>query len=359
MQAGVNDMYAYVGSRTTRERNARGKGISVLRLDEAQRDFELVQTVSGLVNPSFLAMNAAGTVLYTVHGDQHEISSLAVDAHSGELRFIQSQDCKGRNPVHIALDPTGHFALVSNHYSGTVAVLPLRPDGCIEPVSQLVAMPGTPGPHRVEQPFAKPHFNPFDPSGRYVLVPDKGLDRIFSFIFADGLLRPAPEPFVSTRETSGPRHVAFHPTRPFLYAVNELDSTVAAYRFDVQTGGLRPFQIVSALPDSFTGNSRASEIEVDAVGSTIYASNRGSDTIATFRIDADSGCITFVEGVPANGKTPRYFTLTPNGRTLFCLNEDSDTIVGFDVEASSGRLYPSGVVHAVESPVCMVFSMSA
>ncbi|WP_326538826.1 lactonase family protein [Pseudorhodoferax sp.] len=348
--------FVYVGSRTTRERKARGDGISVYRFDAERGELAPVQVVGDLVNPSYLALNRGGDRLYTVHGDGHEVSTFAVDRHTGHLQRLQTQDCGGSNPVHLALAPDGRHLLVSNHRSGTLAVLPVQDDGLLAPVSQRVALQGTPGPHRQEQPGAKPHFNPFDPGGQWVVVPDKGLDRVFSFRFAAGQLQPAPVPHVDTREGAGPRHLAFHPGAPWAYAVNELDSTVTAYRFDAASGALAPLQILSTLPDDFCGNSRAAGIVVDAAGRRLYASNRGHDSIAVFAIDPASGRLRFLAAQAALGRTPRFFTPTPDGRFLFALNEDSDTIQAFAVDATSGLLSPTGWSAACGSPVCMVFS---
>ncbi|MGR3911583.1 lactonase family protein, partial [Burkholderia sp. SR8] len=212
------------------------------------------------------------------------------------------------------------------------------------------------GPHRVEQKQAKPHFNPFDPTGRFVIVPDKGLDRVFSFRFADGRLTPADPAFVVTRETAGPRHVAFHPDGAHAYVVNELDSTVTTYRYASSSGALTPVQIVSSLPDTYTGNSRASEIEVDPAGRFVYASNRGDDSIAVFRIDPATGRLAFVAAEPTGGRTPRFMAGTPDGRFMYALNEDSDSIVAFAIDPATGRLRPTGFSVASGSPVCMVFS---
>lgn len=348
-------MYAYVGSRTTRERNARGRGISVYWLDEAQRELTEVQVVEGLVNPSFLALNAMGDVLYTVHGDAQEVSAFRVDRLQGTLTFLNSEDCGGRNPVHLAIDPSGRYLIVSNHLSGTAAVMPLLDDGAVGAVSELVALTGERGPHRVEQPFSKPHFNPFDPSGRFVVLPDKGLDRVFTFRFEDGRMLPTNPPFVMAREGSGPRHIAFHGAGSYAYAVNELDSTVVAYEMNRNEGTLRAIQVLSTLPDCFTGNSRASEIAVDASNRFVYASNRGFDSIAIFAIEGQSGRLRFVEAVPSQGKTPRFFAISPNGRTLFALNEDSDSIIAFSIDAETGNLGHAGTPTACGSPVCLVF----
>ncbi|WP_233272809.1 lactonase family protein [Paraburkholderia acidisoli] len=352
-------MFAYVGSRTTRERNARGDGISVYQVDTTTGALTLVQLAKDLVNPSFLALSRNGERLYTVHGDMSDISAFAVDKASGTLTFLNTQSTQGKNPVHLALDPLERHVVVSNHIGASLAVLPVAADGSLLPLTQLVHLEGPIGPHRIEQKQSKPHFNPFDPGGRFVIVPDKGLDRTFSFRFENGTLTPAATPFVASREGAGPRHLAFHPGGQYAWIVNELDSTVTSYRYDAATGALAPFQVLSALPETFTGDSRASEIEVDRSGRFLYASNRGDDSIAVFAINAATGHLRFVHAEPTLGKTPRFMTSTPDGRFLYALNEDSDTIVAFSVDAQSGRLTPTGFVAESGSPVCMVFSTHA
>lgn len=348
--------YAYVGCRTTRERNARGEGISVFQV-AADGALTLVQLVGNLVNPSYLALNRDGTRLYTVHGDCSEASAFAVDRATGRLTFLNTQSTEGRNPVHLALDADERFLVVTNHLGASLAVLPVEADGSLGPLAQLEKVDGPIGPHRVEQKQVKPHYNAFDRSGRFVLVPDKGCDVVWSFRFDGGRLTPCMPAAAAAREGAGPRHMAFHPHRPWGYVVNELDSTVTACRFDGETGALAPFQLLPCLPDDFTGNSRAAAIAIDAAGHTLYASNRGHDSIAVLRIDTASGRLAFVEAVPTQGRTPRAFTLSPDGRLLYVLNEDSDSIVAFDVESATGRLAPSALpVVSTGSPVCMVFS---
>lgn len=349
-------MYAYVGSRTTRERNARGEGISIFKVDIATGTLTPVDVVRDLFNPSYLALSATGDFLYAVHGDGHEVSAFALDRATGGLHFINRQDTQGRNPVHLALDPTGRFVVVANHLGASLVVLPVDANGSLGAVEQLVTFEGPIGPHRVEQKQAKPHFSPFDPSGRFVVVPDKGLDRVFSYRFKDGRLQPAARPFAAAREGAGPRHLAFHPGAPYAYVVNELDSTVTACHFSTATGELTPFQVLPSLPDTFTGNSRAAGIQVDASGRFVYASNRGYDSIAVFTIDPATGALHFVEAAPTQGRTPRFFSLSPDGRFMFALNEDSDSIVTLAVDADTGVLRPTGASVPSGSPVCMVFS---
>lgn len=349
-------MFAYVGSRTSRERNARGDGITVFKVDRETGKLSTVQVVSDLVNPSYLSLDRTGTHLYAIHGDLDYVSSFNVDRSTGKLQFLNRQSTQGNNPVHLAINPTGHHLIVSNHLSGSLAVLPIANDGSLEPLTQLVKLEGQIGPHRVEQTQSKPHFNGFDPSGQFVIVPDKGLDRVFSFRFKDGQLSPTEKPFAITREEAGPRHHIFHPHLQMTYVVNELDSTVTAYQFDPRDGALIPHQRLSTLPEDFTEDSRASGIMMAPDGRTLYASNRGHDSIGVFTIDTQTGWMRFVGATKTQGAKPRFFTLNPSGTVLYALNEDSDTIAAFSIAKETGRLSPMGAHTPCGSPVCMIFS---
>jgi 6-phosphogluconolactonase len=357
----TKSFYAYVGCRTTRERNARGDGINLYRVDAETGEWTHQQLVGDLLNPSFLCFDRQQRFLYTVHGDSSEVSAFRIDPDSGRLDFINRQSTEGKNPVHLAIDPTNRFMVVANHITSTVALLPVNAEnGFIGPVKDLVTLSGKIGPHRVEQPFAKPHQVEFDHEGRFIIVPDKGLDRVFAFRIdgSAGKLVVSEQGSVVARETSGPRHVVLHPRAAFAYVVNELDSTVTAYRYSSDTGALEPVQVVSSLPDTFTGNSRAAEIAISADGRFVYASNRGSDTIAVFAVDEGTGRLTPVQWAPA-GRTPRFFTPDPTGRFMFVANEDDDTIQRFRLDAATGHLTADGVAARTGSPVCIVFRATA
>jgi 6-phosphogluconolactonase (cycloisomerase 2 family) len=195
----------------------------------------------------------------------------------------------------------------------------------------------------------------YDRGEKFIIVPDKGCDLVRSFSLSqDGKLTQVGTP-AAAREEAGPRHVSFHPAKPFAYVVNELDSTVTAYRYDGTTGALTPFQIVSSLPDSFTGNSRASEIDISADGRFVYASNRGSDSIGVFSADPHSGRLTALGWQSCGGKTPRFHVLSPFDHSLLVTNEDSDTITRLAVDPKSGLLGEPAVVAKTGSPTCLLF----
>jgi 6-phosphogluconolactonase len=352
---------AYVGSFTTPERQARGEGITVYRIDPGSGDWTRIQRVGEFPNPSFLALDRTQRFLYAAHGDFSEATAFAIDGKTGEISLLNRQSTGGGNPVHLTVDPTNRHLAVANYKTGSVAALPIAANGSLGPVSSLVELSGAPGPHRREQPSSRPHEIPLDRSGQFFVVPDKGLDKVFVFRLdaGSGALRVVDPAGVTTREGAGPRHVKFDRAGRVAYVLNELDATMTAYRFDLESGALSPFQIVSLLPDSFTGTSQAAEIAVAPSGRFVYASNRGHDSIAILAVDAASGRLAPVDWVATQGRTPRFFTFDPSGDLLHVANEGSDTIVTFRVDPASGGLTPTGQVVATGSPSCIVFRTAA
>jgi 6-phosphogluconolactonase (cycloisomerase 2 family) len=358
-------LFAYVGAFTTPERKGHGGGISVYRVDPASGAWTHEQTLE-IANPSFLTLDRAQRFLYSVHADLDEVSAYAIDKQSGHIAALNRQSCGGKNPVHLSIDPTGRWIVTANYSAGSVGVVPIEKDGTLGPRSDLVNLPGEPGPDRKEQASSHPHNAVFDPSGRLIAVPDKGLDRVFMFRLdtANGKLTANDPPFVATRAGAGPRHIAFHPKMPLAYVINELGSSVATYRFDPQRGSLQPIQIVPAIPPSYTGDNRGAEIVAAPSGRVVYASNRGHDSIGIFDVDQRGGTLTPMGWAPTHAKSPRFFCLDPAAKILYAANADegfsdqqnTDTIVPFTINQANGMLTPSGQVIKTNSPCTIVFA---
>ena len=349
--------FAYVGGYTTKDRNGRGEGINVYRVDAGSGTWSHLQLLGDIANPSWLLLDRPGRVLYAAHGEGVEASAYAIDSASGRLRALGRQPTGGTNGVRLGIDASDRFLVCANYNTGTVATLPIEPDGSLGTLRDLVPLEGTPGPHRTQQTTTHPHDVAFDPRGRFFLVPDKGLDAVFAFRVdpTSGKLVPGRPRSVATRRGAGPRHAGFHPTAPYAYVLNELDSTLTTYRFDPEDGGLVPLQVITTLPPAFTGDNTTSEIAIAPSGRFVYASNRGHDSIVIFRVDEAAGVLEPVGWEPTRGKTPRFFTLDLAGGFLYAANQDSDTIVAFRVDPRAGTLTPTGQVVSVGSPSSIVF----
>jgi 6-phosphogluconolactonase (cycloisomerase 2 family) len=350
--------YVYTGCRTTKERGARGLGINVFRVDQATGEWTHAQLVKDLVNPSFLSFDREQRFLYAVHGDFSEISAFRVDRESGNLALINQQSTGGKNPVHLVPDKSNRFMIVANYATASLAVLPFRGDGGLEPLVQLLQLPGSGGPNRVEQTGSHPHHVVYDPAGRFLVVPDKGVDRIFTLHFDASTPTPklAEPGFVSARPGAGPRHASFHPSLPYVYVNYELDSSLSVNRYDQATGTITPIQAVSSIPDTFVGANTSAEIQVDPTGRFVYISNRGSDLIGIYAIDSLSGRVSPVGWTPSGGRGPRFMAIDPSGKLLHAANELTDTIVTFKIDPESGKLLPTERVIETGSPTCIVFA---
>ncbi len=138
--------------------------------------------------------------------------------------------------------------------------------------------------------------------------------------------------------------------------LNELDSTVATYRWDAGRGALTPTHVVTTLPTDFTGYSTTAEIAVTPDGRFVYCSNRGHDSVAAYAADADNGSLTAIGWQLTQGRGPRFIGLDPAGWFLHAANEQGDAIVTFRVDAGSGLLAPTGQVIRNASPVAIVFT---
>jgi 6-phosphogluconolactonase len=354
-RAAAAPSFMYIGSFTQKD-GGRGDGLSVYRRGSESEPWQLVDVLRDLADPSFVIIDRQGRCLYSSHGDGTQATAYRIDPASGRLTVINRQPTGGTNGAHLSIDGSGRYLAVANYATGGLALLSIAPDGSLGPVCDAAKMTGTPGPHKTQQESSHPHHCPFDRSGRFIVVPDKGLDRVFLYrVDGGGKLIPGDPPSVASRAGAAPRHVDFHPTLPFAYVINEIDSTIAVYRFEPEQHVLKPLQIVPTPPATYTGNNSGAEIVVAPSGRFVYGSNRGHDSIAIFAIDQTSGLLTAVGWEPTQGRTPRFFTLDPTATHLYAANQASDTVVVFRVDQASGKLAATGEKINVKTPTTIAF----
>jgi len=355
----AKEFLVYVGTYTKED----SKGIYAYRFDVATGKLASLGLVAETPNPSFLAPHPKRQYLYAVseintYEDQKSgaVSAFSVDAKTGKLTFINKVSSRGAGPCYVAMDGAGKNVLVANYGGGSVAVLPVKPDGRLGEASAFVQHSGSGlNPQRQQGPHA--HSINVSPDNRFAIAADLGLDSLFVYRFdvARGSLSSNDPGFVKVNPGAGPRHFAFHPHGRFVYAINELQSTVTAFSYDAERGVLKELQTISTLPKAFQGENSTAEVRVHPNGRFLYGSNRGHDSIAVFAIDPREGTLTPVEYVATQGKTPRNFGIDPTGSYLFAANQDSHNIVVFRVMPLTGRLKPTGQVLDVPFPVCVKF----
>jgi 6-phosphogluconolactonase (cycloisomerase 2 family) len=351
-----------------------GRGIHVFHVNRTTGELAAAGVHEMGTSPSCLVLNAAGTRLYSANetdraGKHMEgtVSAFAVNRADGKLRPLNTVRSGGAGPTFVSVHPSGRFLMVANYFGGSVAVLPILADGRLGAATDVKKDAGKVGPTRAasappgtfavsghDRPHA--HMIQADPSGRFVLHADLGLDRVFVWKFdgRKGRLTAAAPPSVSLPPGDGPRHFCFHPGGRWLYSVQEEGSTVVCFDFDARAGRLRPRQTVSTLPAGFAGSNFCSGILVSADGRFVYAGNRLHDTIAVFSVGA-GGRLTRVGEEWTRGSYPRSFAFDPAGRFLYCCNQRGDNVTAFRVGRKTGRLRFTGHYAAVGNPSSIVF----
>jgi 6-phosphogluconolactonase len=340
----------------------KSKGIYAYRFDPAAGKLDPVGLAAEIVRPSWVTVHPNHKFLYAVSElgnngkEQGSISSFAIDAATGELKFLNKVSSGGGGACHLAIDKTGKTLYVANYGSGSVAAFPLGADGTLGERSGFSQHEGSSvNPRRQKGPHA--HAVVLSADNRFLFVPDLGTDKVMSYRIdpAEGSLTANDPPFVQVKAGSGPRHFTFAPNGKFAYLINEMGSRVTAFSYNPSKGSLEEIQTTSTLPQDFRGENNSAEIEIDRRGRFLYATNRGDDSIAVFAVAPKTGKLTEVERVPTQGKTPRNIKLDPTGKYLFAANQDSNNVVIFKVDNSTGRLTPTGQVLDVGSPVCVQF----
>ncbi|MEC0183748.1 lactonase family protein [Paenibacillus peoriae] len=337
----------YTGTYASRDE----RGIYVCALDIEDGDLRIIGGVEGIERPSFLALHPDGEKLYAAsETEEGELYAYQVNIQTGELHPLDRKGTEGAHTCYVAVTADGHYVLAANYSGGNATIFPTTETGGLGDMSGQVQHTGS-GIRQDRLDAAHPHSIIPDPSGQYALVCDLGLDQIVVYrLTADGQL-------VTHREAdlppgSGPRHLVFHPSRPYAFVANELNNTVAVFGYNERNGELTLLQSLSTLPPGIIDvENTAADIRITPCGRYVYVSNRGHDSIVLYHVDQRSGKLKAVEWVETFGSTPRNFNILSG--YLVVANQDGNNIVSFAIHDDDGRLTRTGYVLEVPSPVCI------
>lgn len=331
-------------------------GITVAQLDTDTGALSAPKLVVEARDPAHMELSTDGGHLYLCNtGTPGGVSAFAVDRKTGALKFLNYKESKGRGPSYVSVDHSGRYVLDANYGGGFVEVFSLNKDGSLDEQTAFVQHIGSSVHPRQSKPFA--HWFRSDPSGRFALAADLGMDQVLVYRLdaATGKLAAHDPPFTKVTPGSGPRHLAFHPNGKWTYVVQELSNEVVALQWDAAKGTLTQFQAVKTLADTFKEPSTAAEIAVRADGRFLYVSNRGEDSIVVYAIDARTGELTLKQRVPSGGRTPRFFSFDPTGKWLLVSNQEGGNVTVFGVDAKTGELAQQGQPVVIARPMAIVF----
>jgi len=337
--------------------NPDGMGITVAEFDSATGALSAPKMAIETRDPAHFTLSNDGKHLYMCNsGTPGGVSAFAVDKKSGALRLLNYKESKGRGPSYVSVDGSGKYVLDANYGGGFVEVYSLAKDGSLDQQTAFVQHIGSSvHPQRQSKPYA--HWFRTDPTNKFGLVADLGMDQvvIYKFDAKTGKLTPNDPPFTKVTAGNGPRHLAFHPNGKWVYGIAEIANEVMAFNWDAGKGVLTQFQSVKTLADGFKDPSTAAEIAVRADGKFLYASNRGEDSIVVYAIDSTTGELTLKQRTPSRGKVPRYFTFDPTNKWFIVSNQEGGNVAVFSVDEKTGELAPKGEPVPLVKPMGVVF----
>lgn len=341
----------YVGTYTKKEGHVHGKaeGIYLLNQNSDTGELKMMGTVADIVNPSFVKVGRMGKYLFAVSelGPNDSKTGFVYSYEilkDGKLKEISKLPTGGLAPCHISLDRSGKFVFVSNYMGGVVMSYKIDSDGSLNQHQQI---------NLDSAESAHAHSVKISGDNRYAYIADLGNDKIWIFDFKEGNLTPHSQEYVALKENSGPRHMSFAKNGSFVYSMNELNNTLSVFKV-LKDGGLELIQDISSLPDSYKQASSGADIHIHPSGNFIYASNRGHNSIAIFKIE-NSGKLQNVDFVPVAGKTPRNFSISPYGMYLYAASQDTGNITTYKINPENGKLKPQEPVFEIKTPVCLEF----
>lgn len=351
--------YVYVSSNSFSAANP--IGLTVYRLDPKSGALTLVQQVTSDY-PDWVEVDPTGRYLYATYALRNgtqpvgKIAAYAIDPSTGMVRLLNEQPLGATGPAQLAVSPDGRYVVVANYYYGAFVVLPIGDDGRLSPISNSWQDTGS-GPQPRQQDGAHPHAVVFDPSGCFLATADLGNDEVQIFRLVNGNLERVS--VASVASGSGARHVAFSRDAATLYVIGELEGNITVFPFDAATGALgQSIQTLSSMPASYTGTPSGAEIAVHRSGRFLYASNRGSETVAGYEIDRRTGELSLIGFATQGVAGPTNFAIDPSGQWLYVNSNVGNEIVQFSIDATSGELTPTGLTTPLFAANVMAFRTS-
>jgi 6-phosphogluconolactonase len=339
----------YVGGYTDK---AGDNGLSTFSFNSRTGELKLLSQIDAGPNPSYFCYSAKNKLFYVID-EVMEFGGVSggglttiKDTGSG-LEKKSEMTIPNGGPCFISISHDSSFLFAANYPAGSVTVVRIGKDGIPETVTDSISyfVNSTDSSHA--------HMILQDPEGRHVYVTDLGLDRIteYDFSSATGKLMTLEGGVTTVSPGSGPRHFTFNADGSKLYLINELGSTIMVFNVN-EKGNLHLLQAVSTLRTSYKGENGCADIHIGKNGRFLYGSNRGENTIVTFKI-GPKGLLTFAGSTSCGGNWPRNFTIDPTGSFLLVGNERSDNISVFRIDKESG--IPSKLVYNMVSrrPACL------
>jgi len=261
--------------------------------------------------PAYLAVRPQRDALYAINESGlaagSEVIAFKIDAESGELSMINTVPSGGEGAVHLSVHPTGGWIAVAHYDSGHVSILPVRDDRGLGGVVDIDRGPA--------DGARKAHQAVFDARGTALFVPCLENNYVLQYQFQLGALvlnTPA-----TVAVTGGPRHLAISADQHYAYVLSELGSTLTSFEYDGVTGHLANPQTIDSEEET---KGASAHVALHPNGKWLYLSNRDENSLGVYALGSD-GRPQLVEHERGGLATPRDFAIDPAGEYLIAANQ--------------------------------------
>lgn len=326
-----------------------GDGIADVILCElhGNADIGKISEITVGDNPSFFTFGRGGLVYLVNEVDTFDmkagggITTLRYDRKSKTLEKISSINQGGGGPCHITVSVDGKYLITANYGSGSVSVVRLDGEGIPQKVTDVIFYGER----------SHPHMTIHNPRLHTYYVSDLGLDRVHQLKLDTtlGLLMNADIAYFNSEPGSGPRHMAIDKSSANLFVINELNSTMSVY--DILSDTVTVKHTVSTLPEGYGERSYCADIHLSRNGNKIYGSNRGHNSIVTFRVGVGAA-LSEPDHLGCGGNWPRNFAVSPSGKLFLVANQRSNEIT---VVREGGNSDVTVSAMAMNAPSCVRF----
>ncbi|MBL8890254.1 MAG: lactonase family protein [Planctomycetaceae bacterium] len=348
--------WVYLGTYTS---ESGSQGIYRCILDPATGEVSAPELAAELGSPSFIHISADGQSLYAIGESMEEggVYSFKLDQKTGKLSDQVTLTSGGATACHISTDQKNQFAVVSNYFGGSYSFFKLKPNGSLESRIAHHAIPviKIDGADRE----ARGHCGFFDATGTLAFTCDAGQDKvhIYKLNREQGTVTPNDPPYLAMPALSAPRHIHIAPDNSVAFVNGERDMTVNLVKLDVAGNQFEVIQSLSTLREGEkveAGYSTA-ECRIHPSGKFVYVSNRGHNTIAAFKYDANVKKLSPVGHITGDIKIPRNFNITPCGQWMLIASQDGGKVGVYKIDTTTGLATETKHSIKIDQCVCIKF----
>ena len=341
----------YVGTYTNKTDDSQSEGIYQYQLNK-NGTIDSLKLTAKTKNPSFLTKSFDGKYLITTNElTKGTITSFKIKSNG--LTEISKSDVN-KYPCYVNINKDG-YVLTANYGSGTTNLHQIDENGVL--TSDLDTQQNkmsAPSKHP-RQEKAHTHSCYFEPNSTNIISIDLGANKLIFGTIDPGFNKIVPNEFseLEMPAEAGPRILTFHPTKPWIYVVNELAATVTFIKKNVTNNSYKIVQTIETLANEDKDGNTSAHIEITNDGKFVYITNRGHDSVGVLKV-LDSGRLELIQPIRTHGKHPRNFALSPDNKFLLVANRDTNNICSFKRNHKTGKLTFVSDVKAPK-PVCILF----